>query len=366
MGENEGSLPQNVGYDDYYGFLGVSDMYTEWRDQYFNPEVALSPKRFALLNIMPFDHSNVHCTPREPKHCEDQYEINLSTIAKLDEDWASHSEAFIRSMAKSEQPWLLYHATRGCHFDNYPPDEYAGRSRVRTVYGDCMVEMDDILGRLVKALDETGQIENTLVFVTSDNGPECEIPPRGHTPFRGCKGSSWEGGVRVPTFAYWKGTIRPARSDGLFDLADLFNTSLAIGGMHGADVGKALPSSRYVDGIDQLSFLVGDEHLSNRRSRIYTLNQYFAGVRIDEFKASATLELESAIFQRGYPGGFSGAVVTDTGGAVVVNLYTNPHEDETVGIRHIPMAVLLGAEGKRYADVLKKFPITIKVGFEAN
>jgi arylsulfatase A-like enzyme len=45
MGENRGSLPQNVGYDDYLGFLGVSDEYTEWRDQYFNPEVALSPSQ---------------------------------------------------------------------------------------------------------------------------------------------------------------------------------------------------------------------------------------------------------------------------------------------------------------------------------
>ena len=44
MGENQGSLPQNVGYDDYHGFLGVSDMYTEWRDIYFNPEVALGPR----------------------------------------------------------------------------------------------------------------------------------------------------------------------------------------------------------------------------------------------------------------------------------------------------------------------------------
>jgi hypothetical protein len=49
MGENRGSLPQNVGYDDYVGFLGVSDMYTEWRDVYFNPEVALSPERFKML-----------------------------------------------------------------------------------------------------------------------------------------------------------------------------------------------------------------------------------------------------------------------------------------------------------------------------
>jgi arylsulfatase A-like enzyme len=365
MGENEGSLPQNVGYDDYYGFLGVSDMYTEWRDQYFNPEVALSPKRFALMSILPFDHSNVHCTASQRKKCEDRYEIDLSSLKNLDDDWAAYSTSFIRSHAQGGKPWFLYHATRGCHFDNYPSDAYAGRSRARTVYSDCMVHMDDILGNLVATLAETGQLENTLIFVTSDNGPECEIPPHGRTPFRGCKGSSWEGGVRVPTFAYWKGMIEAGRSDGLFDLADLFNTALSLAGKRGAAIGKAV-GGRYVDGIDQLSFLVGDEHLSNRRSRIYTLNQYFAGVRIDEFKASATLELESAIFKRGYMGGFSGAIVAETGGAIVTNLYTNPQEDESVGIRHIPMAVLLGAEGARYEKVLKKYPISIKVGFSGN
>lgn len=365
MGENEGSLPQNVGYDDYYGFLGVSDMYTEWRDQYFNPEVALSPKRFALMNIIPFDHSNVHCTPNQPKKCDDRYEIDLSTLKRLDDDWAAYSAAFLRKQGQGGEPWFLYHATRGCHFDNYPSDEYAGRSRARTVYSDCMVHMDDILGKLVATLTETGQLENTLIFVTSDNGPECEVPPHGRTPFRGCKGSSWEGGVRVPTFAYWKGMIEPAQSDGLFDLADLFNTALSLAGKQGAAIGKAV-SGRYVDGIDQLSFLLGDEHLSNRRSRIYTLNQYFAGVRIDEFKASATLELQDAIFERGYTGGFSGAIVTETGGAIVTNLYTNPQEDVSIGVRHLPMAVMLGAEGERYDKVLKKYPISIKVGFSGN
>jgi len=62
--------------------------------------------------------------------------------------------------------------------------------------------MDYVLSQLVKALEDTGQLENTLIILSSDNGPECEIPPHGRTPFRGCKGSSWEGGVRVPTFAW--------------------------------------------------------------------------------------------------------------------------------------------------------------------
>lgn len=365
MGENEGSLPQALGYDDYYGFLGVSDMYTEWRDQYFNPEVALSPARYTLMQIMPFNHNNVHCVVGQKK-CDDLYEVNLTTIKDLDQDWVEYSENFVREMETREEPWLLYHATRGCHFDNYPNDEYAGKSRARTVFSDCMVEMDEVLGRLVKALEDTNQLENTLVFLTSDNGPECEIPPHGRTPFRGCKGSSWEGGVRVPTFAYWKDMIEPGRTDGLFDLADLFNTALSLAGKRGAEVGRMLPRNRYVDGIDQVSFLVGDQHLSNRRSRIYTMNAWFSAIRVDEFKAHITVELEQGIFDRGYTGGFSGAMVTNTGGATITNLYTNPQEDISIGIRHIPMSVLVGQEGERYGNVLKEFPIVIKVGFAGN
>lgn len=305
MGENEASQPQNVGYDDYYGFLSVSDMYTEWRDVYFNPEIVLSPSRSAMMQQLPFNRHNVHCV-KGKQQCENSYELNLTTIKDLDQDWAAYSEKFIHEMAKGKQPWFLYHATRGCHFDNYPNDKYAGRSPARTVYSDCIVEMDDVLARLVKALEDSGQLENTLVFLSSDNGPECEVPPHGRSPFRGCKGSTWEGGVRVPTFAYWKGMIKPRRSDGLFDLQDLFNTAASLAGVPGAEVARFVPKSQYIDGIDQLSFLLADNGESNRRSRIYTLLQYPSAVRIDEFKWHATVELERAIFPRGYQGGFSG------------------------------------------------------------
>jgi arylsulfatase A-like enzyme len=364
MGENEGSLPQNVGYDDFYGFLGVSDMYTEWRDIYFNPEIALSPSRFAMMKKLPFNHNNVHCV-KGKKGVENVYEINLGTIGNLDQDWADYSEKFIRKMAKSDKPWFLYHATRACHFDNYPNEKYAGKSPARTVFSDAMVESDEILDRLVRTLEETGQLENTMIIFTSDNGPEGEVPPHGRSPFRGHKGSSWEGGVRVPTFVYWKGVISPRKSDGLFDLADLFNTCISVAGAPGAEVAKYVPKDRYVDGIDQVSFLVADNGLSNRRSRIYTLNEYFSGVRIDEFKLIGTVELEKALFPRGYQAGFSGAIVTQTGGATMVNLYTDPQEDVNMGIRHIPATVVLGAEMSRYAEVLKRFPPRVKVGFGA-
>jgi arylsulfatase len=364
MGENAGSLPQNVGFDDFYGFLGVSDMYSEWRDVYFNPEVALSPARFKMMEKSQFNHYNVHCTKQ--KGLENTYLIDLDKIQELDQDWAAYSEKFIRARASSRKPWLLYHCTRAANFDNYPNGRYAGRSPARTVFSDAMVEADDVFGRLVKSLEETGQLDNTIIFFTSDNGPEQEVPPHGRTPFRGAKGSSWEGGVRVPTFVYWKDVIEPRKSDGLFDLADLFNTCASIAGAGGAEVTKFLPKERYVDGIDQTSFWLAPEGQSCRKSRIYTMNQYFSALRIDEFKAHVTVELQEAIFKRGYTGGFSGAIVTQTGGATVTNIYTNPQEDTSIGIRHIPMTVPLLGEATRYEKVLKKYPPKIIIGFAGN
>ena len=366
MGENQGSLPQNVGYDDFIGFLGVSDMYTEWRDVYFNPEVALSPERFKMLEQDAFNHYEVHCTPGDKTKCENGKLIELNYTKELDKHWLEVSTDFLQKMQGSKQPFFLYHATRGCHFDNYPSDEWAGRSLSRTVYGDCMVQMDYTLGKLVRKLADIGELENTLIILTSDNGPECEIPPHGRTPFRGCKGSSWEGGVRVPTFAYWKGMIEPRKSDGLFDLADMLPTALSLAGVPGAELAKLFPKATYIDGVDQAAFLVADGGLSARRSRPYTLNQYYSAMRIDEFKGVVTAEIENGVVQKGDWGGFSGSIFTDSGGGIFFNLYTNPKEDVSVGIRHIPMGVPIMAASGWYMKELIKYPPQFKIGFLSN
>ena len=93
------------------------------------------------------------------------------------------------------------------------------------------------------------------------------------------------------------------------------------------------------------------------------MNEFFSAVRIDEFKLHIVVELEKAIFPRGFQAGFSGAMVTQTGGVLVTNLYTDPQEDVNVGIRHIPATVPIGAEADRYLGVLKKYPPVIKVGY---
>jgi arylsulfatase A-like enzyme len=360
MGENEGSLPQNVGFDDFRGFLSVSDEYTEWRDVSVNPEMALSPERFAVMEKGPFSHADVHCVKGE-KQCKDVRVIDLDVIKNLDQDYTEYAEKFIKAQASNKKPFFLYFGTRGCHFDNYPNDKYLGKSRARTSYSDCMVEMDDVFGRVMKALEESGQAENTLVIFSSDNGPEGEVAPYGRSPFRGYKGTTWEGGVRVPTFAYFKGVISPRKTEGLFDLADIFPTALSIAGKPGAELSKLLPANRYVDGIDQTSFLFADGGNSNRKSVFYWMGSTFAATRVDEFKYHRAVQITDLITKKGYNAGFSGGIIEKTGGLVMFNLYTNPQEDDAVGIRHIPMWNLVTQEGGRHRAMLQKFPPNFKL-----
>jgi len=89
-------------------------------------------------------------------------------------------------------------------------------------------------------------------------------------------------------------------------------------------------------------------------------------MRVDEFKYIFTTEIQGGFFQKGDIGGFSGPIVTDTGGAVLINLYTNPQEDVSIGVRHIPMAVpVIGTAGWYYKQLIK-YPPQFKIGFISN
>ena len=102
MGENTESQPQNVGFDDFYGFLSVSDMYTEWRDPYFFPEVVYSEDRTEWVRNMPFNKCFVHATRGGP--LEEVEEVTVPVLSLLDDKWCRYSEAFIERMAGAAGP----------------------------------------------------------------------------------------------------------------------------------------------------------------------------------------------------------------------------------------------------------------------
>jgi hypothetical protein len=128
----------------------------------------------------------------------------------------------------------------------------------------------------------------------------------------------------------------------------------------GAKLANKFPKDRYVDGVDQTSFLIADDGQSARRSRPHTPNRYLSEMRVDELKYVFTGELELGIVQRGDWGGFSGSLFTDSGGAVMFNLETSLQEDVSIGIRHIPMLVPVIGTAGWYMRELMKYPQQFK------
>ena len=331
MGENEASQPQHVGFDDFYGFLSVSDMYTEWRDPYFFPEIVYSEERTRWVENLPFNKCFVHAS--RGGEIENVEEVTLPVLSLLDDRWCTYSLEFIRRMgeppAADRRPWFLYHCTRGAHFDNYPHERYLGSSPAKHPYKDTIVELDDIVGRLVDELERTGQLDDTLVFLSSDNGPEMETwPDAAYSPFRSAKGSTWEGGQRVPGIFSWPGMVAERATDGLFSQMDLFNTFMSLAG-----ASERILDDRYVDGVDQTSFLLDPEGISNRKFVYYWLTNVFSALRVGEWKfmVASTSDDDRDCLNLG---GFTGVTQKYSHGRLY-NLYLDPKESRSYMIRKL-------------------------------
>jgi len=358
VGENEASQAQNVGFDDFYGFLSVSDMYTEWRDPHFFPEIVYSEARTEWVKNMPFNRCFVHAT--KGGKAENVEEVTIPVLSELDEKWCRYSIEFIERMAGRDQPWLLYHNTRGAHFDNYPNERFLGKSPARHPYKDTILELDEIIGRLVESLRASGQLEDTLIFVSSDNGPHMETwPDAAYTPFRCAKGSTWEGGVRVPGLLMWPGMIEAGRqSDGLFDFNDILPTMLGLAGES-----ARLPSDRYIDGVDQTSFLLAPDGLSNRKYHYYWLVQNFSGLRCGEYKMLLTVTSDDDRDAAG-PGGFTGYLQRFPY-ARLYNLYLDPKETHNYMTRKLAYVDAFQHGIRGHLATFRKYPPKTVMGMRA-
>mgnify|MGYP006267379339 CR=1 FL=1 len=175
---------------------------------------------------------------------------------------------FIRRNA--ERPFFVYYAVPQVHDPYVPRPEFRGATKIGA-YGDYVVELDEAVGELVRTLKETGAWENTLLVFTSDNGATIRraLPaevrgnhsPNG--PYRGGKGSLYEGGIRVPFIAVWPGHIpENTVSDEPISTTDLMATFSA---MLGAD----LPPGAARDSYDILPILLGGSDASSKRIYVY-------------------------------------------------------------------------------------------------
>lgn len=354
LGENRESQPQHVGFDDFYGFLSVSDMYSEWRDPHYFPEIVSSGARTEWVRNLPFNRCFVHAT--RGGDVEEVEEVDIPCLSTLDDKWTRYSEEFIARMASGDAPWFLYHNTRGAHFDNYPSERWLGASAAKHPFRDTILELDDVVGRLVAALEDSGQLEHTMIVLSSDNGPHMENwPDAGYTPFRSAKGSTWEGGVRVPGIVSWPGMIEPGQvSDGLFAFTDLLPTALRLAGVR-----DAVPSDRFIDGVDQTSFLLTAGGASNRKFHYYWLLSNLAAVRAGEYKFTMRSTSDGATDAAG-PGGFTGVDQHYTYPRLH-NLYLDPKEERSYLTRKLAYVDVFGTAVRNHFHTYRAQP-TNRVG----
>ena len=164
--------------------------------------------------------------------------------------------SYIDDMSKSKSPFFLYFATTSPHTPIVPLQKFQGKS-MAGYYGDYVIETDNAIGQIVKALKENGCFDNTLLIVTSDNGPSPLI--RGviqdydHFPaayLRGMKFDSWEGGHRIPFVISWPAgkIVGGKKHENLISLVDLFATIASI-------IGFNLPENCAEDSYNILSSL---------------------------------------------------------------------------------------------------------------
>jgi len=208
----------------------------------------------------------------------DQHEI----VADVGIEQSTHTREFTEEAVSfirqwRDRPFFIYLAHKDPHQPFFPSPPFAGRS-AGGPYGDAVSEFDWSVGEVMRALRETGVADNTLVIVTSDNGPWYEGSTAG---LRGRKGQSYEGGFRVPFIAAWPGRIAAgAVADAPAMNIDLFPTVLAAAGL-------AVPTDRVIDGVDILPLLTGTPGVAESLARrpLYFFHEYdVEAVRVGDWK----------------------------------------------------------------------------------
>ncbi len=247
-----------------------------------------------------------------------------------------------------DQPFFLYLAHNMMHVPVFCSEEFRGRSG-HGLYGDTVLEIDWSVGRIIDTLEEKGLLENTLVVFSSDNGPWLQEGPLGGEadPWREGKGTSFEGGVRVPYLVYWKGKIQPAVREDIVTTMDLFPT---IAELCGLDV----PAGLRIDGYSLTELLLkGGKRVSDQYA-YFRDNTVATGLRAGDWKITLP---EGQIY-----GNFwrASTAAHDT---LLFNLREDPEEQINLYYKYPEKASEMAEALSTYKKEFGEIPPPLVVGF---
>jgi arylsulfatase A-like enzyme len=250
LGHHRMFLPLQHGFDEYYGIPYSNDM---WPVDFDGVPIHLKDTTSNKMKypVLPLIEGN-----------EKVGEVpDLAGQDKLTTEYTRRAVSFIEKNKKG--PFFLYLPHSMVHIPLGVSEKFRGKSK-QGFYGDVMMEVDWSVGEIMKALERNGLEKNTLVIFTSDNGPWLNFGNHaGNTAgLREGKGTSWEGGQRVPCIMRWPGVIPEGEiCSQLASSIDILPTLAEI-------TGASLPENK-IDGVSILSLMQGDKYAEPRSEFLY-------------------------------------------------------------------------------------------------
>jgi len=306
LGDRNEFLPTNHGFDEWFGNLYHLNAQEEPEELDYpgqkNPEYLKKLGPRDVLYTWATDKDDPTVDPKfgrvGKQKIENRGQLTRKRMETFDQEVTDATLKYLDKVGKGDKPFFVWYNTTAIHIWSHPNPKYVqmavdeGRSETDTVRAK-MLEHDEQVGAILKKLDDLGIADNTIVLYTTDNGNELMFwPDGGYAPFRGEKGTTWEGGLRVPMLVRWPGHI-PAHSDanGIQSHEDLFVTLAAAAGL--PDLKQKLltgyemngtPYKVHLDGYNNLDYWTGKSAVSARRVMYYFDETDLMALRVDGWK----------------------------------------------------------------------------------
>jgi arylsulfatase len=323
LGDREGRLPTDRGFDEWYGIPRTMNEAMFTTSHGYDPDVVDLP--YIMEGTKGSESRNVKV-------------LDHDTRRLIDGEAIDRTIAFMERNAKAGKPFFAYVPITQLHFPSLAHPDFMGKTGHGEM-ADSLAEMDHRVGQIEDAIEALGIAEDTLLIFGSDNGPEFRRPWRGTAGYwRSTYHTAMEGSLRVPFMMRWPGKI-PAGgvTDEIVHIADLYPTLL---GLVGADV----PTDRPIDGVDQLDFFLGRQEKSNREGFVFYIKNEMRAAKWRHWKVHFIWEPEVN----------DGAIKLEA--PYIFNLIQDPKEETNVALEANWVRTVVFKMVRDFQESLKTFP----------